>query len=179
MPSSQLVNRYAQAVFSLAVEQGLEGRVTEELDGLSRLLRDNRELRECLLNPFIRADRKQAVITDLFAALFHPLTLNFLRLAIEKRRERILPQVAERMNELLRNSRGILPVRLTSARPLTPAQEAALRDRLSRIFSREVEMKTAVDAALLGGIVIQAESRQMDGSCRGQLEKLRYELSKN
>ena len=179
MASTLLANRYAQAVFSLAAEHDMQSRITEELTGLNRLLEENRELRECLLNPFITGERKMAIITDLFATAFSPLTLDFLRLLVEKRREMILADITRRMNELLRKSLGILPVQLTSARPLTPDQEATVRRRLSEIFSRQVELETAVDASLLGGMVVQAESRLFDGSCRGQLAKIRYELSNN
>jgi len=179
MPSSPLVNRYARALFSLAEEQALPDRVVDELNALERLLRDNRELRECLLNPFIPGERKQAVVAELFDAVFIPLTRNFLQLLIEKRREPILAEITRRINDLLRQSRGILPVRLTSAQTLTPGQITTIRDRLSRIFKRQVELETAQDAGLLGGIVIQAEYRLIDGSARGQLDNIQYELSRN
>lgn len=179
MASNLLVNRYAQAVFALAKEQDLQGQLTEELNGLDRLLEKNRELREGLMNPFIPAERKLAIITELFNRALSSLTLDFLRLLIEKRRETLLAELTRRMNALLQESLGILPVHVTSARELTPAQAAGIRQRLSQFFSRQVELETAEDASLLGGIVIQAESRQIDGSCRGQLEELRYELSKN
>jgi len=179
MASNQLVNRYAQAVFSLAQEQGLQGQLTDELNGLDRLLEQNRELRECLQNPFIRGERKLAVIADLFTEVLSPLTRDFLRLLIEKRRGTLLADMTRRINALLRKSLGILPVHLTSAQALAPDQADMLRQRLARIFNRQVELDTAVDASLLGGIMIQAESRLIDGSCRGQLDNIRYELSLN
>jgi F-type H+-transporting ATPase subunit delta len=113
----------------------------------------------------------------LCAAIWHPLTINFLRLLIEKRRLPILAEIARRVNELLRESRGILAVKLTLALAPAPAQLAALRERLARIFERQVELETAVDPELLGGIVIQAADRLVDGSCRGQLDRIRTELA--
>ncbi len=179
IPSSPLVNRYAQAVFSLAMEQGLQGQVVDELNAFERLLQDNRGLRECLLNPFIPGERKQAVVAELFDAVFLPLTRNFLRLLITKRREPIMAGITRRVNDLLRQSRGILAVRLASAQKLTAEQAATIRDRLSLIFKRQVELETAQDAELLGGIVIQAGYRLIDGSIRGQLDNIQYELSRN
>ncbi len=179
MPSSPLVNRYAQAVFSLATEQGMQEQVADELNALERLLQDNRALRECLLNPFIPGERKQAVVAELFDAVFLPLTRNFLGLLIAKHREPILVEITRQVNDLLRQSQGILPMQLTSAQALTAGQTTTIRDRLSRIFNRRVELETAQDAGLLGGIVIQAEYHLIDGSARGQLDKIQYELSRN
>lgn len=176
MASNMLVNRYAQAVLSLAEEHDLQDRLTAELNSLDHLLEESRELRECLLNHFIAGERKMAIIEDLFARRFSPLTRDFLRLLIEKQREALLADITRRMNELLRERRGILPVHLTSARTLTPEQESRIRRRLSRFFNLQVELETAVDASLLGGIMIQAQSRLIDGSCRGQLNKIQYEL---
>jgi len=176
MASNMLVNRYAQAVFSLAEEHGLRDQLAAELNSLDHLLEKSRELRECLLNPFISGERKMAVIEELFARTFSPLTRDFLRLLIEKHREALLADITRRMNELLRESQGILSVHLTSARTLTPEQESTIRQRLARVFNLQVELETAVDASLLGGIMIQAQSRLIDGSCRGQLKKIRYEL---
>lgn len=179
MPASPLANRYAQAIYALAAEANAQERVADELAAVERLLRERRDLRDCILDPFLRAERKQAVVSELFGPVLLPLTLNFLRLLIDKRRAPILPEVARRVNELLRRSRGILAVRVTGAAPLTPVQTAVIRGRLSRIFKRQVEMETAEDPGLLGGIVIRAEFRLIDGSCRGQLENIRHELSRN
>lgn len=179
MASNQLVNRYAQAGFALAQAQGLQDQLTEELNSLDRLLEQNRELRECLQNPFIPGERKLAIIADLFDQVFSQLARDFLRLLIEKRRGTLLADVTRQINALLRESLGILPVRLTSAQALHPEQAAAIRQRLARIFNHQVELEMQVDAALLGGIMIQTESRLIDGSCRGQLDNIRYELSLN
>lgn len=177
MAASLLVNRYAAAVFALAQEQNLQDRLAHELNSLSRLLEQNRELRACLLHPFIPGERKLAVIAELFAGVLAPLTRDFLALLIKKRRAALLADVTRQINALLRESRGILPVRLTSAQALGSGQTAAIRQRLGRIFKRQVELELAVDASLLGGIMIQAESRLIDGSCRGQLENMRYALA--
>jgi F-type H+-transporting ATPase subunit delta len=179
MSPSPLVNRYAQAVFSMATEHGTQGRVVADLNAFESVLQESRELRECLLNPFIPGERKQAVIAALFVATFQPLTLNFLRMLIDKKRMPVLAEVTRRTSELLRQSQGILPVRLTSARMLTPGQTAAIRERLGRIFRRQVELDTTVNAELLGGIVIEADYRQIDGSCRGQLIAIQHALSNN
>ncbi len=179
LAASPLANRYAQALFALAAEQGVQDQVAGELAAFQHLLREHRPLRDCLFHPCIPSERKQAVTTELLGAKLLPLTLGFLRLLIGKRRLAILAAAAARLDELIRRSRGILPMRLASALTLTPARTEAIRERLSAIFKRRVELALETDAGLLGGITLRAESRLIDGSARGRLEAIRRELTSN
>ncbi len=179
MPPHLLSRQYAQAAFALAQEQGLQDKFLAELKYFQGLLSDHPELRLGLLHPLISASRKTAIIEDLFGRAGSRLTLDFLRLIIVKRRENILDDIIEQLNELLRQSQGVRQVRLVSARELSPAQVQAIRRRLMRIYGCSVELSSSVDNALLGGLTIQTQFSLLDGSCRGQLEKIRDELSKN
>jgi F-type H+-transporting ATPase subunit b len=60
---------------------------------------------------------------------------------------------------------------VTSALPLTDAEQSAVRRDLSLV---EVEFK--VDPAILGGLVVRVGDRVVDGSVAGRLESLRASL---
>lgn len=65
---------------------------------------------------------------------------------------------------------------ITSALPLTPAeQEAVKRDVLARIGS-QATVTFRVDPSILGGLVIRVGDKVLDGSVSGQLEALRQSL---
>ncbi len=67
---------------------------------------------------------------------------------------------------------------VTSASPLSDAQQqaiaAALRDRLGR----EVNLESEIDENLIGGAVIKAGDVVIDGSLRARLEGLANALTK-
>ena len=61
---------------------------------------------------------------------------------------------------------------MTSAQPMDAAELAKLRDSLRRRFGQDVEISTAVDAALIGGAVIDTGDVVIDGSIRTKLARL-------
>lgn len=65
---------------------------------------------------------------------------------------------------------------ITSALPLTPAeQEAVKSDVLSKIGSQST-VTFRVDPSILGGLVVRVGDKVLDGSVSGQLETLRQSL---
>ena len=61
---------------------------------------------------------------------------------------------------------------VTSARPLTEAQEKALRGRLASFSGKEVHLEKAVDESLIGGVRVRLENTVFDDSVRGRLDAL-------
>jgi F-type H+-transporting ATPase subunit delta len=93
------------------------------------------------------------------------------------RRLALLPEVAELFEQYKRESEAQLLVKVTSAMALDAAQAEQLKASLKRRFKREIALETAVDPALLGGVVIDTGSEVIDGSARGRLERLAGVLS--
>ncbi len=67
--------------------------------------------------------------------------------------------------------------RVTSAVPLTSAEEEALRARLTRRFGPDLEFRFDVDASLIGGIYLRVGDQVIDGSISGKLAALRDRLA--
>ncbi|WP_329741824.1 F0F1 ATP synthase subunit delta [Dyella sp. A6] len=88
------------------------------------------------------------------------------------RRMQLLPEVAELFEQYKRESESQLLVKVTSAMTLDATQAEQLKASLKRRFKREIELETAVDPTLLGGVVIDTGDEVIDGSARGRLERL-------
>ena len=101
----------------------------------------------------------------------------FLAELAEQRRMVLLPEVAELFEGYKRESEAQLLVKVTSAMALDAAQTEQLKASLKRRFKREIELETRVDAALLGGVVIDTGNEVIDGSARGRLARLASALS--
>jgi F-type H+-transporting ATPase subunit b len=65
-------------------------------------------------------------------------------------------------------------VQVTSALPLNDSEQSSIRSDLSGRGASEVEFR--VDPKILGGLVIRAGDRVVDGSVAGRLESLRQSL---
>jgi F-type H+-transporting ATPase subunit delta len=101
----------------------------------------------------------------------------FLGALAEQRRLDLLPDVAALYEEYRRESESQLLVKVTSAMALDAAQTEQLKGSLARRFKREIELETTVDAALLGGVIIDTGSEVIDGSARGRLQRLSSALA--
>ena len=73
--------------------------------------------------------------------------------------------------------KGIGIAKVTTPLALTPQQRARVEEKLLATTGyRELEVEYAIDASLIGGIVIRIGDRVLDASVRTQLDGLQKEL---
>ena len=70
-----------------------------------------------------------------------------------------------------------MEVEISSARTLTPGEKRDLENRVERMTGKKVRARYTSNPELLGGVLVRVGSTIYDGSVRGQLEKMRQELS--
>jgi F-type H+-transporting ATPase subunit delta len=133
------------------------------------------ELRAVLRNPQLEPRAKAAVLEDLMGES-DELLRNFLRLAAEKGRIGEIEEIGREFERLLAREERRLTVELTTAQELSDDEAAAIVRQIEEASGRKVDATRAVDASLIGGIVLRAGSMQIDASVRGRLERLRHDL---
>ena len=101
----------------------------------------------------------------------------FLGLLFENGRLPLLPEIAGLYDELRFDAERVVKAKVTSATALPAAELETIKAALKRRFGRDVEIKTAVDAGLIGGAVIDAGDAVIDGSVKGKLGRLETALS--
>jgi F-type H+-transporting ATPase subunit delta len=164
-----LARPYARAVFSLAREQG-------RLSQWSTLLGFSaRAVSEPLVQAVLGDPRLDAqALAEILVAPgdIDPLFTQFLSVLAENRRLALLPEIAGLFDAHRAEDEHIVKATITSASVLDATELAKLRAALCKRFGREVEVSTAVDAALIGGAVIDAGDVVIDGSIRTKLARL-------
>lgn len=128
-------------------------------------------------HPVIEVADKQAMVRQLLGGKVHPLTLNTLLLLFDKKRGMLIEAFQKAFRERFDATRRRATVKVTSALPLDQGQQDELRLRLAQQLEKEIQMETAVDPALIGGLVVQIEDQVIDNSLRGRLEALRHSLN--
>ncbi len=174
MISSNIAKRYARAFFAIAAEEKLYEEFSRELARFSIVLKENQNLSEFLANPVFDQPDKKAVLESILTKIaVSPLTANFLKLLVDKRRIGILPDIEGSYRELMDNALKRVRVSVTTAFPLTGELSTRLRARLEELTGREVELHVIEDPTLLGGIVVRVGDTLYDGSIRTQLNNMR------
>ena len=101
-----------------------------------------------------------------------PLTGNFLGVLAQNRRLASLPAIIAAFGAIAADARGEVTADVTTAHPLAQSQLDALAARLAEREGRAVTLRTHIDPALLGGLVVQIGSQMIDGSIRTRLNSI-------
>jgi len=174
--ANELAKRYGQALLTLAEEQSIQRQVADELKALVALIGRERLLKDCLANPTIPVTAKQAILDQIMAPEFNPLTRDFVGLLVRNRRAALLAELVQFLEARLDEEEGRVKVKVESALPMTDADQADFLRRLTQWLNKKVVLEIAVVPELLAGITIRIGDRLIDGSCRGQLTRMRQVL---
>lgn len=177
MSTQAVARRYATALADVVVARGEAREVQEELAAWVAMTRSSAELAEVFRNPTVPYEQKRKVLEGLIArAGARPTTANLLRVLLQNHRLGDLEEVARQFGEELDRRSGVVAAEVTTARPLPPQAQEALRARLGGLTGREVRLSFAVDEGLIGGVVTRIGSTVYDGSVRSQLEQVRQRM---
>jgi F-type H+-transporting ATPase subunit delta len=176
MAELAVVRRYARALFDTASRGGSVDQVEEELKIVAEMLRDVPRLARVFNAPTIPVEKKKGLLKTAFGQSVGPLTARFLEVVVTRRREEILSQVYAEFGRLANESRNILPVHVTAAVDLTDAEKDALAASLAKRTGKRVVLDVAVDAQILGGMMLRMGDTVIDGSVKSRLDQLRAQL---
>lgn len=176
MPASASARRYAQAAFDIGVDNGDLERWLDDLTQLADSAA-NVDFRRTLAAPRIPFARKDAVIRESLGQSVAPLALNLMLLLTSRNLVHILPDIADRFQELLDAHNGIARAEAVSAVRLTDEQQMRVADALGEMSGQDVRLTNRTDPEILGGMVIRIGDRVLDGSARTRLQNMRRELA--
>ncbi len=174
-----VARRYADALLQEALAQKADAvALRADLQKAAATFSGNTNLRQALLHPGIPNAKKQAVLDGVFTEKETSVfARRMLKLLVDRGRVALLPDVADLFGELWNAHRGVLPAHAVSAAALDAKQETALHTALAAATGRDVELRTTVDPALLGGLKVTVGGQTYDGTVRTRLATLRRRLS--
>ncbi|MBD6618416.1 F0F1 ATP synthase subunit delta [Komarekiella sp. 'clone 1'] len=176
--TAEVAQPYAQALLSIAQSKNLTEEFGEDARTFLSLLSENRELHNFFSNPFIQSEKKKALIRQILGENVNPYLRNFLLVLVDKRRIAFIEPILQQYLALLRQLNQTVLAEVTSAVPLTEAQQQAIIEKVIAISkARQVELETKIDSELIGGVIIKVGSQVIDASLRGQLRRLSLRLT--
>jgi F-type H+-transporting ATPase subunit delta len=151
-------------------------RVDEDIALISDGLTNSRELENFFESPIISREKKSKVIKSLFRESVAPVTMRFLDLLVEKRREVIFSSIAMSYRELRDKQSGITSVTARVAHSLSDEDRETLVGSLEQLTGKKVRLSMSVDESIVGGMVVRVGDTVYDGSVVNQLATLRERL---
>lgn len=171
-----MARNYAETLFELARRHdGLEA-FEEGIETVATLLDANPDFRRFLETPRIADRQKKEVVRSAFGDVLPEPLFNFLLITIDKRRQRLLRQIAREFRSLVDEHEGRTHVEVTLARQLDEEAVDDIGRRLSTMLDTQAIPHVRVDPHILGGIVIRTGDTIYDGSLRRRLEGMRRRM---
>ena len=174
---TETAKMYGGSLYDLAAEEGLESRILGELDEVVTLLKPNPDYLRLLSTPSIPKKERCGLLDEALRGQVHLYVLNFLKILCEKGTLRELSGCARAYRIRYNEAHGILEATATSAIPLTAQQTETLHAKLEALTGKTIDLKTKVDAKVLGGIRLDIEGTELDGTAQNRLAALRKNIA--
>jgi F-type H+-transporting ATPase subunit delta len=173
--SQEVARRYAIAFYQLAAEQDAVDPTEDELRAVIDEVTQTRAISRYLAHPLVSRERKTEFVSKVFPELSERMR-NLFGLLIRNRRESYLDLIYAEFLAARAEAEGLVPVRVTTAHPLSDEERDRLTANLERALKQRVSLEERIDEDLLGGARIETDGRVIDGSLRARLNRLRARL---
>jgi F-type H+-transporting ATPase subunit delta len=159
-----------EAALDAAEARGELESVEDELFRFGRIVGGNRELSRILGDRTAPAEGRSALLDRLLSGKVSQVSGQLVRNVLTGPHAGNAQNAVERLSEVASRRRGQSVARVTTAVPLTVAQEQRLTEVLGRIYGRTIGLQVTVDPSVLGGLVVQVGDEVIDGSIAHRLE---------
>ena len=177
MSSQAVARRYAVALADVVSTTGEAQEVRKELAAWDEMVSSNPQLLDLFRHPTISYEQKRGVLEELVRRTRpRPTTGNFLKVLLQNHRLAELREINTQFAQELDRRAGVVRAQVTTARPLPPEAQEALRARLGQMTGSDVRLQFEVDDELIGGVVTRIGSTLYDGSVRGQLQQMKQRM---
>ena len=174
---SQIGTVYGQALYDLALEEGLTESILQQLQIVKSCLDEEPQYLELLSSAALSKAERCQLLQESMSTL-HPYLLNFLKILTEKGYMRRFADCQSTYQQCYYRDNNMLPVSAVTAIALSAQQSEKLQARLSELTGKTVLLSNKVDTSLLGGIRLDYDGKQIDDTIAHRLDSVR-QLLKN
>jgi F-type H+-transporting ATPase subunit delta len=176
MNNATIGRNYAETLLTLAKKVGQAEEWGTLIESIASAMQEDQTLRTFLESPKLAASRKIEILEKALGERVPPLFLRFLQTVIMKRRQMVIPEIAQEYRALIDQSEDRVHASVTVAREPAEAEKNALVQQLSRLFGKRVVPHLSINPAILGGVIVKVGDTVMDGSVRRRLATLRSRM---
>jgi F-type H+-transporting ATPase subunit delta len=162
---------YAQAAFDEAQKLADLKAWSEALLSLAEAV-CHPEVRAVITSQRVAKHQLESLMGDLLGGKPKPQLRNFIRILVDNNRLLVLPEIAAIFENLRSEAEKTVNVVVDSAFELSAAQQEKIIKSLKARMGRDIKLVCKVNKELLGGVVIRAGDKVIDGSARTRLGEM-------
>lgn len=171
MNQSKIAVRYAKAFFQLAEEKKMQTSLKTDIQFVQELAQVT-DFQRLMESPTVKKTQKKKVVKQLTEKKINPLTLSFLNMIIENKREVYLPAICRNFIAQYRNTQGIKEASITTATKLDKELSQKIKEIVTQLFKTEIELSVKEDKKLIGGFVLRVGDQQIDAGIATKLKQI-------
>jgi F-type H+-transporting ATPase subunit delta len=180
MPNPRLATRYAKSLIDLAIEKGELEKVYADMQWLNAVCKSNKDFVNLLRSPIIKGETKKKILEAVTTGNISEMTAAFNRLLITKNRESNLPEISNAFINAYKEKKNIHTIKLTTASPVNDLIKNAIIDQIKKTTGyKNIEVEEKVDAAIIGGFVLQVGDQLVDASIAYDLRTIAKQFENN
>lgn len=168
--------RYSRALIESAHDE--IDVIRDDLGLIKETIKSSSDLRDVILNPTFNEEKVEEILVEIFASKISAKTLNFLKMLVKAHRMDIFEDIAYWYCEFDDELKNKLKVSVISAIVLNDETKDRLKQKLEEKFKKTILLNYKVDESIIGGLIIKANDKIIDGSLKSKYERLRSNLMK-
>ena len=169
---SMIAENYAQALYSLAKDEGISELVLSQIEILRDSFLQEPDYLRLLSSYNMDKNKRCAIVDEAFRDKIHPYVLNFLKLLTQKGYAKLFPDCVKAFRSAYNDDNGIVSVVAVTAVPLTKDQSNRLTEKLEQATKKSVLLENKVDASCLGGVRLDYNGKRLDGTVINRLDAI-------
>ena len=175
-----IAKRYAAGLMHAAKAMDMIASVQKELDAIAMTLGNDKELfRSSTERTITHADREKTLVSLVEKTQSGHVVENFLKLLNEADRVSIIETINAEFKELVEKLNGVVVVEATTAEALNDQEIQEITDKLTKSLGvAKVSVQNKVNPDVMGGVVMQIGSMQIDDSIQTKLNRLQNHMQK-
>lgn len=174
---TQTARLYGGSLYELAAEEQLADVILTQMQQIKDLFRENPEYLCLLKEPSVSIKDRKDLIEEAFGTQAERYLVNFIKMLCERNLLGEYEGCCAAFTQRYNADRGIAEAVVTSVVTLTDAQMTALKEKLEKLSGKHIVLTQKMDPSVLGGIRVELEGTQLDGTVQGRLSDISKKLN--
>lgn len=175
MNQSKISVRYAKALFQVAQGNHNLDAIKNDME-LVALFCKQADFNLLLESPVVNTKNKKATLSSLFDGKINALTLKFLLMVTENKREIYIPDISRNFISQYLSYKGIKAAKVVTASKIDEQTKDNISSVISQMFKTDLELSVEENPEIIGGFVLRVGDEQIDASVATKLKKIKREF---
>ena len=168
---------YGGALYDLAAEEGRAELILQEMLTLNTAFEQEPGFIYLLGTPSVSKEERCKILDESFSGKIDSYLLNFMKILCENGTIRQFSGCMQEFKRRYNEDNGILEVRAITAVPMNSTLVEKLCAKLTEVTGKRIDLSCKVDPACLGGVRLEMDGEQLDGTVQNRLDNIRRQLT--